>query len=88
MWQHLPDRAQVWEELGAVGSIRQKECRWRNRRGDLFTILLSAETITLDNTPHVLLLALDISERKQAELEMQASEARLREIVARFKPAS
>jgi PAS domain S-box-containing protein len=87
MWQHLPDRAQVWEELGAIGSIRQKECRWRNRRGELFTILLSAETITLDNTPHVLLLALDISERKQAELEMQASEARLRESETRFSIA-
>src|SRR5678816_689841 len=57
MWENVADRALVWEELAAVGRIRQKECRWRNRRGELFTILLSADTITLGQTPHVLLLA-------------------------------
>ena len=61
---------QAWEELSVVGSIRQKECRWRNRRGESFTILLSAETITLGDAPHVLLLALDITQRKQAEVEI------------------
>jgi len=51
MWENVADRALVWEELGAVGRIRQKECRWRNRRGELFTILLSVDTITLGHTP-------------------------------------
>jgi PAS domain S-box-containing protein len=87
MWENLADRASVWEEVGRVGRIRQRECRWRNRRGERFTILLSAETITLDNAPHVLLLALDISQRKQAEVELRASEARLRESEARFSAA-
>jgi PAS domain S-box-containing protein len=87
MWENIEDRTRVLEELARVGSIRQRECRWRNRRGELFTVLLSAETITLDNSPHVLLLALDITQRKQSELEMQASEARLRESEARFSVA-
>jgi PAS domain S-box-containing protein len=87
MWEDVADRAQVLEELGKVGSVRQKECRWRNRRGERFTILLSAETITLDNAPHILLLSLDITQRKQAEVEMQESEARLRESEARFSAA-
>jgi len=87
MWENIADRALVMEELLTVGSIRQRECRWRNRRGERFTILLSAETITLDNSPHVLLLALDITQRKQAEVEMQESEARLRESEARFSVA-
>jgi PAS domain S-box-containing protein len=87
MWENVADRALVLEELGRVGSIRQRECRWRNRRGERFTILLSAETITVDRAPHVLLLALDITQRKQAEVEMQESEARLRESEARFSAA-
>lgn len=80
MWENIADRALVWEELGTLGSIRQKECRWRNRRGELFTVLLSAEMITLDNAPHVLLLALDITRRKQAEVEMLRMLAREKEL--------
>ena len=80
MWENLADRAAVWEEVGTVGRIRQKECRWRNRRGESFTILLSAETITVDNAPHVLLLALDISRRKQAEVEILKALAREKEL--------
>ena len=55
-------------------------CRWRNRRGELFTILLSADTITLGHTPHVLLLALDITHRKQAEVEILKTLAREKEL--------
>jgi PAS domain S-box-containing protein len=80
MWENVADRAVVWEELSVAGHIRQKECRWRNRRGELFTILLSAEAITLDRTPHVLLLALDISQRKQAEVEILKTLAREKEL--------
>ena len=79
-WENLADRAAVWEEVGRVGRVRQKECRWRNRRGERFTILLSAETITLDNAPHVLLLALDITQRKQAEIETLKTLAREKEL--------
>ncbi len=87
MWDDLTERDQVWKEIRTSGSVRQRECRWRNCRGELFTILLSVETITLGNQRHVLSLALDISQRKQAELELRASEARLRESEARFSVA-
>jgi len=87
MWADFTERDQIWKEIRTIGSIRQRECRWRNCRGELFTILLSVETITLDNERHVLSLALDISQRKQAELELRASEARLRESEARFSVA-
>ncbi len=80
MWENLADRAAVWEEVGRLGSIRQKECRWRNRHGQLFTVLLSAETITLDNSPHVLLLALDITHRKRAEVELLKTLEREKEL--------
>jgi PAS domain S-box-containing protein len=80
MWDSLADRALVWEELRGIGSVRQKECRWRNRQGQLFTVLLSTETITLDNQPHLLSFALDITQRKQAEVEVIKTLAREKEL--------
>ena len=80
VWEDIGDRKLVWENLSATGSIRQRECRWRNRRGQVFTILLSAETIKLDNVPHVLIMGLDITQRKQAEVEMVKALVREKEL--------
>lgn len=80
MWENAAEREAVWQDLRTIGSIRQKECRWRNRRGELYTVLLSAETITIDHEPHVLSLVLDISQRKNAEVEMLKALAREKEL--------
>ena len=80
VWEDPGDRKLVWENLCTIGSIRQRECRWRNRRGRVFTILLSAETIKLDNVPHVLIMALDITQRKQAEVEVVKALGREKEL--------
>ncbi|HXJ57304.1 MAG TPA: PAS domain-containing sensor histidine kinase [Verrucomicrobiae bacterium] len=80
MWDSLAERDLIWQELRTLGSIRQRECRWLNRRGELFTVLLSAERITVDNQPHVLSLVQDISQRKNAELEMLRALAREKEL--------
>jgi signal transduction histidine kinase len=66
--------------MRAHGSIRQRECRWRNRRGERFTILLSAEAITLNDTPHVLSMAMDITQRKHAEEELLRTLEREKEL--------
>src|SRR5437764_9692865 len=68
------------KELRDVGSIRQRECRLRNRRGERFTILLSAETIKLNNIPHILSFALDITQRKRAEEELLKTLEREKEL--------
>src|SRR5213596_1193780 len=70
----------MWEYLRGIGSIRQRECRWRNRRGQVFTILLSAETIKVNDVAHVLSMALDITQRKQAEVEMFKALGREKEL--------
>ena len=80
MWQNPADRDLLLNDIHALGSIRERECRWRNRRGELFTILLSAETIMLNDIPHMLLMALDITRRKQAEEEMQRALGREKEL--------
>jgi PAS domain S-box-containing protein len=70
IWECSPEREDVLHAMATVGSIRQKECKWRSRRGERFTILLSAETIKLNDTPHILAMALDITQRKRAEEEL------------------
>jgi PAS domain S-box-containing protein len=80
VWEDSRERAAVLHDMQTVGSIRQRECRWRNPRGERFTILLSAETIKLDDTPHILVMALDITQRKRAEEELLKTLAREKEL--------
>lgn len=80
IWENLVERNAVLNDMRTHGSIRQRECRWRNRRGERFTILLSAEAITLNNTPHMLSMAMDITQRKQTEEELLRTLEREKEL--------
>jgi len=80
VWERPEDREAFWADLRRVGSIRERECRFRNRSGKLSTMLMSSEVIQLNDVPHVLCLALDITARKQAEAEMLKALAREKEL--------
>ncbi len=80
LWEDPAERDSVLQDMCVFGSIRQRECRWRNHRGERFTILLSAETISLNDTPHVLPMALDITQRKRAEEELLKTLEREKEL--------
>lgn len=80
LWENPGERDLVLDDIRTVGSIRQRECRWKNRRGERFTILLSAETIKLNETPHLLSMALDITQRKRAEEELLKTLEREKEL--------
>lgn len=80
IWEHPADRDAVLQDMRVAGAIRQRECRWRNQRGERFTILLSAESIRLNDEPHMLSMALDITQRKRAEDELVRTLEREREL--------
>ena len=87
VWDRQEDREAFWADLRDSRSVRARECRFRNKTGQVFTMLLSSEVIQLNRVPHVLSLGLDITERKKTEADLRASEARLRESEARFSAA-
>jgi PAS domain S-box-containing protein len=87
IWLNLEDRENFLAELRQNGSLRDVECRLRSRRGTVHTILQSAEIIEINREPHMLVVGLDITQRKQAEAELRESEARLRESEERFSKA-
>jgi PAS domain S-box-containing protein len=80
LWESSEERAAALEDLRTIGAIRQREVRWRNRRGERLTILLSAETIKLNNTPHILSFAQDITQRKRAEADLLKTLEREKEL--------
>ncbi|MFO1500014.1 MAG: PAS domain-containing sensor histidine kinase [Verrucomicrobiota bacterium] len=80
LWEDMGERDAVLGEMSNLGLIRQKECCWRNRRGERFTILLSGETIQLNDTPHMLSMAVDITQRKRAEEELRKTLEREQEL--------
>jgi PAS domain S-box-containing protein len=87
MWGYPEERESFWADLRRSGSLRGRECRFRNRDGRRFVMLASADLICLNDVPHMLFMAVDITERKQTEAESRANEARLRESEARFSAA-
>ncbi|HAV60905.1 MAG TPA: hybrid sensor histidine kinase/response regulator, partial [Verrucomicrobiales bacterium] len=69
-----------WRELGARNRVRNREVEVRNRQGAVHTMLLSADIIEINTVPHILTVALDISDRKRAELEMWRTVEREKEL--------
>lgn len=80
LWADPADRERFWTELRRTGSIRERECRIRNRRGTLYTMSISADIIEIDGVPHMLSVGLDITQRKQAEAELVRTLAREKEL--------
>src|SRR6185369_312567 len=70
IWTNPADRTAFWDDLKRDGVIRHREVTVHNQRGRLYTMLLSADIVEIRGEPHVLVNALDITERKQAEQEL------------------
>ena len=80
LWVEPSERELFWEELRRTGSIRDRECRVRSRHGKNFTSLLSADLIEISGKPHVLIVGMDITQRKQAEAELLKTLSREKEL--------
>ena len=80
LWADPAERERFWDELRRTRSIRERECRVRNRRGEPFTLLASADLVEINAVPHLLTVGLDITQRKQVEVELRKTLAREQEL--------
>lgn len=78
LWQHPHDREQVVNMLRHHGFCNQIEVYFQHKDGSKFIAMLSARVIMLQNVPHVITVAHDITDRKRTEEALRQSEARYR----------
>ena len=80
IWVNLEDRAKFLADLERNGSVREVECQLRSWRGSVHTIVQSADIIEINREPHMLVIGLDVTQRKQAEAELLRTLAREKEL--------
>ena len=83
-WDKKEDRAFVLKELDSSRVVRDREFAFRNKGGERFIGLYSAEIITINGEKCILSSINDISERKQAEEELKENEAKFRSLFTRM----
>ncbi len=88
LWHNLDDRASMFDLLRTQGRVRNLECEFRRKSGEIAIGLFSAEAIEFDGQPCILSMTNDITDRKRAEAQLQASQERdrfLAEIALRIR---
>jgi PAS domain S-box-containing protein len=80
IWVNLEDRARFLADLERDRSVREAECELRTSQGSVHTIVQSADIIEINRQPHILIIGLDITHRKQAEVELLRTLAREKEL--------
>jgi PAS domain S-box-containing protein len=78
VWENPEDRGRMVESLTINGFATNIDARFRMKNGEIRNGLMSASLITLDGVSHVLSITRDITERKQAEENLRASEEKYR----------
>jgi PAS domain S-box-containing protein len=71
LWADLEHREQVFQKLQQHQVVRSFECDFRTRKGEIRTVLLSAEIIEVNGQICLVSTMNDISDRRQAEVALQ-----------------
>lgn len=78
LWPYPKDRKQLLKEMAKMGSVRGFDTQLRTRKGHILDVQIAGEMIEIGGQSHLLLVAFDITERKQAEIQIKQSEERAR----------
>ncbi len=80
LWADSEQRAEIGRRFDEDGKGRNIEIISRTKTGDLRTMLMSNDIINLDGERYYLTVLIDITDRKQAELALEESELKLRQM--------
>jgi PAS domain S-box-containing protein len=78
IWENPDDRQRMVDSLIKHGFAVNIDSKFRMKNGEIRNGLMSSSVITLDGVPHILSITRDITERKQAEEKLRASEEKYR----------
>ena len=73
VWDNTGDRARLVDELLKHGKVRGFETRYRTKTKTTIDVLVAGELIDIHEEPHLLLVALDITERRKTEEALKKS---------------
>lgn len=82
IWAVPKDYEKLVAGLAEKGFVKNLETKFRRKDGSLLTGIISAEIIILNNEPHILTIARDITERKQMEELLLKSKQRYENLVS------
>ncbi|WP_213876640.1 EAL domain-containing protein [Pseudomonas sp. dw_358] len=71
IWPDVGQRNQLLQDLLDHGRVTLREMLGRNKRGEILTMELSVEPITLNEAPCLLITARDISQLKNAQAQIR-----------------
>lgn len=74
IWANIEDRDRMMKILKDKGRVRNVEFDFRMKSGEVHPVLVSAETLNIGGENCLLVMAIDISDRKLAEDELRESE--------------
>ncbi len=77
IWDDIADRELVIEHLRRDGVVKEVDIRFRAKDGRVFIMRYSAEIVSIAGEPHLVSVAVDITERLKAEKEKAAVEEQL-----------
>jgi PAS domain S-box-containing protein len=80
IWANPQDREAVVAALGENGHVQDFERDFLTKAGETRNCLVSGEVVQLNHEAHVLWVTRDISDRKQADQALRASEGRYRSL--------
>ncbi len=79
IWANPEDRQRVLNTIRDRGAIIEEELLFRSKTSDEKIMLFSAEIIRIFDVPHLISVAIDITERKKAERDKDLLEEQLRQ---------
>jgi len=78
IYENNSDRKKMLTRISEEGFCKNMEIVYRRKNGDKVTSLVSAEIIALNNSPHVVSIIRDITDRKNVENALKNSEEKYR----------